>query len=209
MPEPRRVRGSRDGEVARRPRADSLPPPTARGASGPLVGSQRPGPHDAEGRARGEPGWPPGPGPGDPPRAAGLLIPAAGPGFARAAPSCDSTSCSQLPFSPRAPGGERRASGPRGLAPGARGTWLRGVAGPRFFPRPAPPARCQTWVFSGARRWEGRAAASTSLLLLAAGFVPLAGPGARTRPRGRPPPPEPSVCAVVGGCARPWEGSPE
>lgn len=47
-------------------------------------------------------------------------------------------------------------------------------------PPPPPPARCQTPGVSGVRRWEGRAGASTSSLLLATGFVPLARPGAHS-----------------------------
>lgn len=68
------------------------------------------------------------------------------------------------------------------------------VAGSWFFlvdlelavPLPLPPARCQTPGVSSIRRWEGRAGASTSSLLLATGFVPLARRGAQTFLRSRP-----------------------
>lgn len=56
-------------------------------------------------------------------------------------------------------------------------------------PFPRPPARCQTPSVSGVRRWEGRAGASTSSLLLATGFVPLARPGAQSVSKVGPHPP--------------------
>lgn len=88
----------------------------------------------------------------------------------------------QLSLPPGAPGRGRWAREPRGLGPRRAGTGSElsptRKRAPGSRTPPLPPARCQAPRLSAGRRWEGRAGASTSVLLLAAGFfVPLARPG--------------------------------
>lgn len=141
------------------------------------------------------PGMAPGPGL-EALRAAVAAAGAAGPRFARTSPFSDPHELLNCRMG-------AAGIGPGGLAPGGEGP-VFGVQAPSPSGRtwncqspPPPPARCQTPGVSGVRRWEGRAGESTSSLLLATGFVPLARPGAHSVSKVGPHPPGPVVCAVV------------
>ena len=110
---------------------------------------------------------------------------------------------SQTPRAPQLPEGccglrpRRPSSGAGGRGGGGEVPVFGVVADSGFLlvdlelpvPLPRRPARCQTPGVSGVRRWEGRAGASTSSLLLATGFVPLARPGAHSVSKVGPHPP--------------------
>lgn len=205
----RGVRSSRDGELARRERVGS---PRGSRSLGSREKKRGEGSTKRTAEREMRPGVAPGPGL-KALRTAVAAIRAAGPRFARVAPS-DPTSSSTAPFSPRC----RMSAvgfGPRGLAPGARGPCLSSwrpqflFRGPGAASRPplAPSTLSKPRCF-GCLPVGGAGASEHFLIAACHRFCSTRAPGRSHCLRGRPSPTGPSVCAVVAIPAHPRVVSP-